>query len=269
MIIDFHTHIFPEKIAERAVAKLAAVVDLKPAFNGCAEELRLCMKKAGVDRSIVLPVVTDVKQFDSIFKFACFINETYGEATEQPLLSIGGIHPDDPAMKEHLTLLKNEGFRAVKIHPHYQGVNFNDIRIKNLLYTASELDLPVLTHAGFDPYTPEQDFCSPDMIVEVVNEVAPKNLILAHLGSNENYDEAEEKLCGLDVYLDTAYSILRVAPEQFLRMVRKHGADKILFATDCPWAHQDACVQFLKDSALTEQEKNLIFSENAIRLLKL
>ena len=98
---------------------------------------------------------------------------------------------------------------------------------------------------------------------------APKNLILAHLGNNENYDEAEEKLCGLDLYLDTAYSITRVTPAQLTRMVRKHGADKVLFATDVPWAHQDECVNVLKASPLTDWEKELIFSGNAKKLLHL
>lgn len=269
MIVDFHTHIFPEKIAAKAVAKLAAVVHLEPSINGCAEDLRASMKRAGVDISVVLPVVTDVKQFDSIIRFASFINETYEKETEQRLISFCGIHPEDPDYKEKLALIKREGFPGIKIHPHYQGVDFNDLRMKRILYTASELDLPVLTHAGFDPYTPERDFCSPDMIVEVMKDVAPKNLILAHLGNNENYDEAEEKLCGLDLYLDTAYSITRVSGNQFQRMIRKHGADKILFATDTPWAHQDECVNVLKNADLTDQAKENIFSGNAKKLLKL
>lgn len=269
MIIDFHTHIFPEKIAAKAVAKLAAVVHLEPATNGCAEDLRDSMKRAGVDSSVVLPVVTDVKQFDSIIRFASFINETYSHAEEQRLISFAGVHPEDPDYKEKLALIKREGFPGIKLHPHYQGVDFNDIRIKRILYTASELELPILTHAGFDPYTPERDFCSADMIVEVMKDVAPKNLILAHLGNNENYEEAEEKLCGLDLYLDTAYSITRVTPAQLTRMVRKHGADKVLFATDCPWAHQDECVKVLKNAPLTDWEKELIFSGNAKKLLNL
>lgn len=269
MIIDFHTHIFPEKIAAKAVAKLAAVVHLEPSINGCAEDLRSSMKKAGVDLSVVLPVVTDVKQFDSIIRFASFINETYEKETEQRLLSFAGVHPEDPDYKEKLKLIKHEGFPGIKLHPHYQGVDFNDIRIKRILYTASELDLPVLTHAGFDPYTPERDYCTPDMIVEVMEEVAPRNLILAHLGSNENYEEAEEKLCGLDLYLDTAYSITRVSKEKLKTIVRKHGADKVLFATDVPWAHQDECVNVLKHSLLTEEEKEQIFCGNARKLLHL
>lgn len=267
MIIDFHTHIFPEKIAARALSKLTAVINQEPAINGCADDLRASMKRAGIDISVVLPVVTDIKQFDSILRFASYINETYSSVQEQRLLSLAGIHPDDPDYREHLVFIKREGFAGIKIHPNYQNVEFNDIRIKKLLYAASEIGLPVITHAGFDPYTPDHEFCTPDMVLDVIKDVAPENLILAHLGCNENYDEAEEKLCGQNIYLDTAYSITHISEAQFIRMVRKHGADKILFASDCPWAEQKTCVEILKKCALTDWEKELILSKNACRLL--
>ena len=267
MIIDFHTHIFPEKIAARAISRLAAVANLKPSTNGCAEDLRASMKKAGIDVSIVLPVVTDLRQFDSIIRFAAYINETYAAGKEQRLLSLAGMHPDDPDYKSHLAQLKRQGFVGIKIHPNYQNVEFNDLRMKHLLSAASEIGLPVITHAGFDSYTPDHEFCTPDMILDVLKDVAPENLILAHLGSNRNYKEAEEKLCGQNVYLDTGYSITEVSESQFIRMVRRHGADKILFATDCPWADQKNCVGILKNCALTDEEKELILSKNAMRLL--
>ena len=267
MIIDFHTHIFTEKIAAHAIPKLAAIVNLTPSIDGCAEGLRASMQKAGIDMSVVLPVVTDVKQFDSIFRFASVINETYASVQEQRLLSFAGIHPDDPDYKAHLAQIKREGFAGIKLHPNYQNVEFNDIRMKNLLYAASEIGLPIITHAGFDPYTPDHEFCTPDMILDVLRDVAPENLILAHLGGNENYDEAEEKICGQNVYLDTAYSITHVSEAQFIRMVRKHGAEKILFATDCPWAEQKTCVEILKKCSLTDREKELILSANAGKLL--
>lgn len=267
MIIDFHTHIFPEKIAERALTKLASVIHLTPSINGCASGLLHSMENAGVSQSVILPVITDKRQFDSILRFAAQINETYQDKTEGRLISLAGIHPDDSNYRQQLQLIAREGFAGVKIHPNYQDVAFSDIRCKRLIYAASELGLMVLTHAGFDPYTPDQEYCTPDMIVETVLEVEPPRLVLAHMGSNCNYHEAEKKLCGLKVYMDTAYSIANMPAEQFVRMVRKHGADKILFATDCPWSDQKRCVDILKNCSLTEEEKELIFYKNAQTLL--
>lgn len=268
MIIDFHTHVFPEKIAEKTIAHLADVAKIKPAINGLASSLITSMKNAEVDISIVLPVVTNVKQFDSIIRFASELNETY-QSEKNRIISFAGIHPDDPDLKSHLNIIKNEGFKGIKIHPPYQEMEFNDKRIKNLLYLTSELDIPVITHAGLDPLDMVHNYCSPEMIFEVLEDVSPKNLILAHLGSNFNYEQSLEKLCGLDVYFDTAAALSRMDISLFKKIVEKHGADKILFATDCPWGHQDEYVNILKSCNISNAAKEKILGENAAKLLNI
>ena len=75
MIIDFHTHIFPEKVAEKAIPKLADVIHIAPSTNGTADSLLDSMARAGIHTSVILPTVTNVKQFDSIIRFAQSINE--------------------------------------------------------------------------------------------------------------------------------------------------------------------------------------------------
>ncbi len=269
MMIDFHTHIFPEKIASRALDTLSSVIHSKPTMDGTISGLCSSMEAGGIDLSVVLPVVTDVRQFDSILRFASEINERFPAHSEKRLISLAGIHPADENYKEHLALIKQEGFCGIKLHPNYQGIFFSDIRYKRILYTASELDLLVSTHTGYDPYTPDMEYCTPDMILDVLKDVSPRKLVLAHLGNNEHYDEAEAKLCGQNVYLDTAYSILQVSDAQLVRIIRKHGADRILFATDCPWADQKACVRKLKSCGLAEEELQKIFCDNAGHLLGL
>lgn len=268
MVIDFHTHIFPEKIAEKTVQKLGSVINLTPAMNGTEYGLIDSMEKGNIDISVVLPVVTEIRQFDSIIRFASYLNEKY-ENESRRLLSFAGIHPLDPDLKDRMKLIKSEGFKGIKIHPHYQNVEFNDIHMKEFLYLASEMEIPVLTHAGYDPYVPDHDLCTVDMILDSLEDVKPKNLILAHLGNNMNYKEVEEKLCGKDVYLDTAYSLSHIGEEAFLRMKEKHGASKILFATDCPWGDQKKFVDILNGFHLTEEEREMIFFKNAKKLLGL
>lgn len=268
MVIDFHTHIFPDKIAEKAVPQLAGVINHRPSMNGTAHGLLYSMEKSGVDVSLVLPVVTNPRQMDSILRFACEINERYAEAASPRLLSFAGIHPVCDNFKELLKLIKREGFKGIKLHPNYQGICFDDIRYMRIIYTASELGLSVLTHAGDDPCTPDQAYCSPDMILHVLKETEPPRLILAHMGSNENYDEAEEKLCGKNVYLDTAFSLMNMSEGQLVRMIHLHGADKILFGSDAPWTYQKDCVEKIKGLAgLSEKEKQQILWENAAFLL--
>lgn len=268
MIIDFHTHIFPDRVASKAIPKLASIINITPGMNGTMAGLQDSMEKSGIDVSVVLPVVTDARQFDSVLRFAVQINETCADAAGPKLISLAGVHPDSENYREQLRLIAREGFKGIKLHPNYQGICFDDIRFMRLIYTASELGLSILTHTGYDPYTPEEVFCSPDMILHVLDETAPPKLILAHMGSNENYDESEQKLCGRNVYLDTAYSLMHMSEEQFVRMVHAHGADRILFATDAPWTSQKDCAEKVHSlTGLSEKEKQQILYENAARLL--
>lgn len=270
MVIDVHSHIFPDKIAGKVIPHLASIIKLEPSMDGTIGGLRVSMENAGVDLSVILPVVTDPQQFDSIVKFASFINENYSEVSGPKLLSFAGIHPDCDNLKEKMQLIAREGFKGIKLHPNYQGKHFDDISYMRIVYAASELGLSVLTHTGFDPFTPDEIFCSPDMILRVIEETAPPQLILAHLGSNEGYDEVLKKLCGKNVYLDTSYSLMHVPEETFVRIVRAHGVDKILFGTDAPWTSQKESVERLNSlSGLSEDEKQRIRSGNAVSLFGL
>ena len=239
MIIDFHTHIFPEKIAARTLDFLKDICQTEPDTDGTAKDLIRSAKEAGVDLSVSLPAVTKPSQVDSINRFAC-------EFQEGPILSFGGIHPECENYKEILKGIRDAGLKGIKLHPDYQDTYFNDIRYKRIVSCASELGLIVSVHAGLDPKCPEDIHCTPKMAC---------------------WDEVEDLLAGENVYLDTAVVLGVVPEEQLVRIVRKHGADKILFGTDSPWAGQKEFVRYLSACSLSEQEKKMIFSENACRLL--
>lgn len=271
MIIDFHTHIFPDKIASGAIGKLASLIHLEPSMDGTADGLRRSMEDAGVNVSVVLPPVTDPRQYASITRFALSLNEQAAKSSSGScrILSFAGMHPDISDYQEKLKELKSLGFAGIKLHPDYQDTLFNDIRYKRILYKATELDLACVTHTGYDVYSPNLVHCTADMILEVLKDVQPSKLILAHMGNNQYLDEAEEKLIGKDVYLDTAFTITNSDPVQLTRMIQNHGADKILFGTDAPWTSQKEAVKRLSSLPLTEEEKEKIFWKNAASLLRL
>ena len=261
MIIDFHTHIFPDKIAGKTLDFLSSVCHTSPYTNGTYDGLKVSAEKAGIDISIALPV-TKVSQIDSVNRFAL-------QYQEAPVISFAGIHPCCEDYKEELHKIKEMGMKGIKLHPDYQELYFNDIRYKRLISHASELGLVIVVHAGVDPKCPEDVHCTPKMAREVIDEVNPENLVLAHMGGNKLWDDVEKYLVGEDVYFDTGVVLDKMSQEQFLRIVRTHGADKILFATDSPWAGQKEFVEVLSKMPLSEEEKEQIFSKNACRLLKL
>lgn len=271
MIVDVHTHIFPEKMAVATIRQLEQKAGLTAATEGTVQELLASMKRAGVDCSIIVPVVTSPRQFTGVNRFAQEINEAYGMLQKNGvprLISFGGIHPESEDYKGQLKELKQRGFVGIKLHPDYQGINFNDIRYKRIVSEASELGMIVLVHAGIDIGLPSPVRCTPAMSAELIKDTQPEKLILAHLGGWKLWDEVEELLVGGKVYLDTAFIHRYINREQFYRIVKQHGSDRILFATDSPWSAQKEAVEWLRDCKLSEYDKRAIFSENAKRLLK-
>ncbi len=263
MIIDFHTHIFPDKIAARSIEALSKVSGITAATNGTLNGLLASMDKSGVDLSVIMPVVTKPSQFESVNVFAQKVNQEYAGK----LLSFGGIHPDSENYKAELDRVKELGLPGIKLHPDYQGVMIDDIRYMNIIEYANELGLIILVHAGIDIGLPQPVHCPPDKSRYVLDTLKPDKLVLAHMGGWKQWDEVEEYLAGENVYLDTAFSFAYMDQERFMRLWEKHDKSKILFATDSPWSDAAKDIQAVNALPISREEKEAIFSGNARRLL--
>ena len=271
MIIDFHTHVFPDKIAEKTILQLASgTTDGKYYFNGTINGLIEHMEQADSDISINLPVLTKPTQFETVAEFAIQINQRFSDQKRR-IISFGGIHPDCDNVKEKMRYLKDNGIKGVKIHPDYQYTNIDDERYINILKVAKDLDMIVVTHSGidtafyYDKKLPER--CPPELVKKVIDKVGHSKFVLGHYGAHEQYDQVLEKLAGEDVYLDTAYTLNEIEPSLFKKILEKHGEDKVLFATDCPWQSIIEHASILRSYNLGKQTEDKIFYKNAIKLL--
>ena len=274
MIVDFHTHIFPDKIAAKTIESLGAVAGVKAATDGTLNGLLASMEKSGIEKSVIMPVCTKPEQFESINNFAKKINETYNGK----LISFGGIHPDCENPKEKLKYIKYLGIQGIKIHPDYQRVMIDDIRFMRIIEYANEVGLMILTHAGIDIGLPKPVHCPPEKMRRVLDTLKPERMILAHMGGWKQWEEVYEYLVGENVYLDTAFLFgVRdetkedrdyIGRDMFTRLIKGHGADKILFATDSPWSDADKGIAYIRELSIDEKEKSLILGENASALLK-
>lgn len=269
LIIDFHTHIFPDRIAAKAIPQMAAKAHSTPYVNGTVSALKNSMKEANIAYSIALPVLTSPSQFHSIHQFALEQSTKDFSRGGHKIISFGGMHPDSPDYKRELRELKSMGFLGIKLHPDYQGVSFDDIRYMRIIDYANELGFIIVTHAGVDIGLPSPVHCTPDSVLHVLSEVQPEKLILAHTGGWKLWDEVEEKLVGQHVYFDTAFSMRFMSNEQFTRIIRNHGVHKILFGTDSPWDGQKESLDSFAQLDFTPEEQQLILGKNAITLLGL
>ena len=263
MVIDFHTHTFPDAIAEKTMELLSQKGVITPYREGTLGSLKESMKQSGIDVSVVLPVVTNPRQERTINRVSV---ENTGKGN---VIFAGGIHPDSPDVDGVLDYIRDNGLFGIKLHPDYQGVCFDDARYINIIRKALERGLYVVTHTGYDVAFRDHVHCTADMILHVLDELKgliDNKLILAHLGGYDMPDESLQKLVGAPVYMDTA-AVLRRYPEKCKAIIERHGFDKILFASDSPWDSQKDYVDFIKGFGFSKDNEEKIFYKNAQKIL--
>lgn len=270
MLIDFHTHIFPPKIAPKTIEVLEESIvrvshkTVKAVIGATSDDLLKSMKDNNVDFSVVLPIATNVHQHTTINNYAAEVNKIPG------IFSFGSLHPMQEDWCETLYDIKEKGLLGIKLHPEYQQFFIDSPESVRLLKKCEELGLMVVLHTGKDHGIEPPVHCTPDRLRFVLdNHVSGKNIVAGHLGGWQMWDEVEKYLIGTPVLLDTAYISQHISSEQFVRIVQTHGSDKVLFATDSPWESPAHTKAFIDACTLSESEKNNIFSENAKKLLKI
>lgn len=266
MIIDFHTHIFPDSLAPKAIASLQATAQMPVTFDGTAGGLISLMKNDGVDRSVVLNTVTNERQAPKVNAFALDTDKSYDS-----LIPFCSIHPLNENIYQTLAELKAQGIRGIKHHPDYVGIEFDDERMNPLFEAASELEMPMVIHAGYDPVSPDKIHASPDMILNVLERFPKLILVVAHLGGVQKWDEVASKLCGKRLYLDTAFCCERIGITvgQGKAIFDSHPHDRILFGSDAPWASPSEVLDFISKLGLSDESTELVLHKNAERLLHL
>ncbi len=260
MLIDFHTHCFPEKIAARALNSLSFVSGgMTPYTDGTAEGLLASMEKEGVDRSVVLNIATNPHQMRSVNDFAASINS-------EKLIAFGSVHPDAPDALDELDRIKALGLVGVKFHPDYQQFFVDDKKAFPLYKKISELGLITVFHAGFDfgfqpPYK-----CMPKNALAMLDRFSSP-VVLAHWGGLSCGDEVLSLLCGRDVYFDVSFGCGVMPRSTALAIIEKHGADRLLFGTDSPWHTPVMELSLQKTLGLSQEDQDKINFKNALKLL--
>lgn len=262
MIIDFHTHVFPDKIAEKTITLLSKNANIPAYRNGSVDSLKQSMDKAGIDYAVTLPAVTKPSQVESINRFAAELNK------DEKLISFGGMHPMYEDYKNGLQFIKDSGLKGVKFHPDYQGYFIDDEDVYPVFEYAASLGLIIVFHAGRDLGFPGQEIrCTPKRARRLIDKLGYDKLVFAHTGGYDCWEDVYTYLAGQDIYLDTSFSLGKIQDELFLKILEKHGAEKFLFATDSPWDDQAEDVERLKGLGLPALVQEDIFSGNALKLL--
>ena len=264
MVIDFHTHAFHDRIAEWVIESLMenSKDECKPCSDGTVSGLLKNMDEFGVDISIVQPIVTKPKNSE-------IQNNWAKEITCDRITSFGSFHPETDDYKREIDLIYSLGLPGIKFHPEFQRFYIDEPKMLRAYDYALSKGLILLFHAGYDPSFTPPIHSTPQQFAKISKEMQGGIIVAAHLGGQRQWDDVEKYLIGTDVYLDTSMGMNYYPHDQFLRIVKNHGANKILFGSDSPWNKASDEVAILNTLPLTQEEKDLILCKNAKRILKL
>jgi len=266
-IIDFHTHFFPPELAERALTRLienaAPTIKMKNRTDGTVAGLINSMRVGGISKSVALPVATKPSQVSTINK-GC-VNSDY-----PGIIQFGAMHPEMEGFEAEIDFLATNGIKGIKLHPEYQSSYVDDPRAFPIYEKLASTGLIVVFHSGKDPGPFTNDHAMPPALKKVHENFPTLKMVAAHLGGWMVWKEVEEILAGkTNIFFDTSAIYKLLSQEDFVRISRKHGIEKILFASDSPWYDQGESVEWIKRSGLTDTEIETIFCKNAETLLNL
>jgi len=263
MIIDFHTHFYPEKIVERALATAREKAGLEPALNGTRAALLSSMQKNGIDLALSLPLVTQPGRGISLNSWA-------KEQDELPIIMLGSVHPRDEEFAETLEYAHQLDFPGVKVHPEYQSFSFDEPALDKVWQKITDLGLFLMTHAGedagFDP-----PFHSDPASLRRLHERHPQlKLVCAHGGSWKMWQDAVKYLAGIkNICFDLAFVGEILPANEYKKLIETLGVENCLFGTDSPWCDQARALELLHNLQLGSAAEEMILAGNAVKLLKI
>lgn len=263
-IFDIHTHIYPERIADKASVNLGKFYNFVVEGKGTYAHLEEQGSAAGVDGFLLLGVATNPTQVMSVNDF---IAETVKNSRSRGFESFGfmGMHQDYPDFASELDRATDIGLSGIKIHPDIQGVNIDDDRLMELYYLA-EGKLPVYFHIGDD--RPEYQFSSPDKLVNILKQFPRLQVVAAHLGGYKAWEDSLPLLAHREnVWYDTSSALWAMSTEYAKDVVTCLGIERLMFGTDYPVKTTDEELERLFRLGLSDDQIDDILWNNASRFL--
>lgn len=253
-VIDSHCHIYPPKIAAKAVAGTDRFYDSHSVLDGSAETLLRAGTAAGVDHFMVCSVATTPHQVQSINRFiAAEVAASGGRFT-----GLGTLHAESDDIQRDVEEIISLGLRGVKLHPDIQAFKLDDYRCLRM-FELCEGRLPILIHTGDARY----DYSNPNRLLPILETYTELTIIGAHFGTYSIWNEAP-RLYGIpNFYVDCSSTQGFLTPQRVRELIVGYGADRVLFGTDYPMWHAADELERLLDLGLSEEEQARIFHKNA------
>jgi uncharacterized protein len=259
-IIDFHTHAFPDKLADKAIGLLEGEGGVPAHLDGKISSLLKSMDGCGIEKSVVCSIATKPSQFVSILEWSEAIK------TDR-IIPLPSIHPDDMDVLERIKIIKEKGFKGIKMHSYYQSFDLDEEKMFPVYEKIYRENLMLVLHTGFDFAFEKVRRADPEKFVRIKQMFPDLKLVATHLGAWDDWDEVERLMVGRDIYMEISYSLDFLDKGQARRIIMKHPPEYIMFGTDSPWTNQAKTLNLLRALSLEPSLERRILRENAVALL--
>lgn len=261
MIIDAHCHVWPDHIAAQVLAGRPSGLD--PIHDGTLAGLLRTMDAAGIDHAMTLGVAAVARTVERT-------NEFIGAVDRTRFTPFGTVHPDLPP-DTNLKSLHDNGIRGVKLHPLFQDLSLADPRVVDLLHALADAGVTVITHVGAGGSSDANERGTPAALCAALAAVPNLTLIACHFGGYHRLDEAEQLVVGSRAYLETSWPprLGDLDKERVRSLIRRHGADRVVFGSDWPMADPAAELATVRALGLDQHELDAIAGNTLAGLLGL
>lgn len=271
MIIDSHTHIWNVRYAQLGKDPFTAE-DLIKHMDG---PITVDGKRLRVDCALAQPRPTpDGTPADDWHKYviesvAKHPDRLMGCAIVNPMRDL------DRSLTFVEDMVKNKGFKAIKLHPTVQRYRPDDANIRKQLLSkvfdlVTKLRIPVLIHTG-DPV-----FGEPSRMTPIIEEYSEHPVILCHFGT-QNISYASDAVYVAKKNPNVSLETEPGYQPRLKEAIQELGADRFVMGTDCPVADQWSAMTRIYSfkpapplgAGLSQEDVDKILGLNLARLLGL
>ena len=253
-LIDFHSHVYPPSIARKATLSICDFYDLVSDNEGTPTEKKAIDARAGIRRTLILPVSVSPKHTRSANRFVAELARS-----DAHFVPFGTVHPTEADLLSVLEENRALGLVGIKLHPDMQKCDIDDPRLFPL-YDALQGREPLYLHSG-DPRT---GWSHPERIRRIMDLFPRLTVVAAHLGAWSMQDVATPILSKYEnCIVDTSSSMSHMPTERAVEIIRAYGADRVFFGTDYPVEFPEHEAEVFERLPLTDEEKEKIGYRNA------
>ena len=259
-IIDFHCHIYPEAVAEKAAQSICDFYELEGGdMNGTVQTLLQQGNAAGIGQFVVLPVGMRPDKVRHVNDF--ILEET---AKESRFIGFGTVHAGMDDLCEEAEYIMAKGLHGIKMHPDFQKFAIDDPRLFPL-YETVEGKIPVMFHMGDKRY----DYSHPARLKRIMELFPRLQVAGAHFGGYCMYETAYEMLKGKDCIIDVSSSLMFMPEGMAEHYINAFGAERMVFGSDYPLWNPATEIKRFFSLKLTDDQFEQICHKTAEAFLNL